>query len=70
MELLCKSHDFLWPGHLGVKPMVALLSRFYYRSKMEQDVEVYVKTCLVCQQNKVERKKEMGPLQPLPIPES
>ncbi|KAG6533506.1 hypothetical protein ZIOFF_007381 [Zingiber officinale] len=36
---------------------------------MENDVEAYVKTCLVCQQDKTERKKEAGLLQPLPIPE-
>lgn len=29
----------------------------------------YVKTCLVCQQDKTERKKEAGLLQPLPIQE-
>ncbi|KAL0388133.1 UNVERIFIED_CONTAM: Transposon Ty3-G Gag-Pol polyprotein [Sesamum radiatum] len=36
---------------------------------MEEDVEAYVRTCLVCQLDKVERKKEAGLLQPLPIPE-
>ncbi|KAG6474774.1 hypothetical protein ZIOFF_068713 [Zingiber officinale] len=36
---------------------------------MENDVEAYVKTCLVCQQDKTEGKKEAGLLQPLPIPE-
>lgn len=34
---------------------------------MEDDVEAYVKTCIVCQQNKIERKKEFGLLHPLPI---
>ena len=37
--------------------------------KMENDVEVYVKTCLVCQQDKTERKKSAGLLEPLPVPE-
>ncbi|KAK8584247.1 hypothetical protein V6N12_068493 [Hibiscus sabdariffa] len=36
----------------------------YYR-----DIEAYVKTCLVCQQDKIEMKKPAGLLQPLPIPE-
>ncbi|KAK4394407.1 hypothetical protein Sango_1911500 [Sesamum angolense] len=35
---------------------------------MEEDVEAYVRTCLVCQLDKVERKKEAGLLQSLPIP--
>ncbi|KAL0452906.1 UNVERIFIED_CONTAM: hypothetical protein Slati_1268700 [Sesamum latifolium] len=36
---------------------------------MEEDVEAYVRTCLVCQLDKVERKKEAGLLHPLPTPE-
>ncbi|KAL0336514.1 UNVERIFIED_CONTAM: hypothetical protein Sradi_4863300 [Sesamum radiatum] len=36
---------------------------------MEEDVEAYVRTCLVCQLDKVEKKKEAGFLQPLSIPE-
>ena len=36
---------------------------------MAQDVEAYVKTCLICQQDKCDKKKAAGLLQPLPIPE-
>lgn len=32
-------------------------------------LEQFVKTCLVCQQDKVERQKTAGLLEPLPIPE-
>ncbi|KAL0419180.1 UNVERIFIED_CONTAM: hypothetical protein Sradi_1331500 [Sesamum radiatum] len=49
--------------------MVALLARRYYWPRMEEDVEAYVRICLVCQLDKVERKKEVGLLQPLSIPE-
>ncbi|KAL0336611.1 UNVERIFIED_CONTAM: hypothetical protein Sradi_4873000 [Sesamum radiatum] len=49
--------------------MVTLLAHRYYWPRMEEDVEAYVRTCLVCQLDKVERKKEAGLLQPLPIPE-
>ena len=37
---------------------------------MELDIELYVKTCLVCQQDKRLTQKEVSLLQPLPIPES
>ena len=36
---------------------------------MEDDIEVYVRTCHVYQVDKTECKKEAGLLQPLPIPE-
>jgi hypothetical protein len=48
--------------------MVALLSQTYYWPKMEDDVELYVRTCLVCQQDKTLRQREAGLLQPLLIP--
>ena len=35
---------------------------------MEQDVEFHVKTCVVCQLDKTEKRKGVGLLQPLPIP--
>ena len=33
------------------------------------DVQAYVRSCLMCQLDKIERKKYTGVLQPLPIPE-
>ena len=36
---------------------------------MEDDIEVYVRTCHVYQVDKTECKKEAGLLQPLPVPE-
>ncbi|KAK4382002.1 hypothetical protein Sango_2915300 [Sesamum angolense] len=68
-RLLRETHDPQWAGHPGINRMVALLARRYYWPRMEEDVEAYVRTCLVCQLDKVERKKEVELLQPLPIPE-
>ena len=48
---------------------MALLSRSYSWPKMGEDVQAYVKSCLVCQLDKTEKKKMAGLLQPLPIPE-
>ncbi len=48
--------------------MFALMSRSYYWPQMRDDVELCVKTCLVCQQDKVEQWREVRLLQPLPIP--
>ncbi|KAL0396344.1 UNVERIFIED_CONTAM: Transposon Ty3-I Gag-Pol polyprotein [Sesamum calycinum] len=68
-RLLRETHDPQWAGHPGIDRMIALLARRYYWPRMEEDVESYVRTCLVCQLDKVERKKEAGLLQSLPIPE-
>ncbi|CAA0814075.1 Unknown protein [Striga hermonthica] len=68
-ELLKDYHDSQWAGHPGVERMYALMMRKFYWPKMLDDVESYVRTCLVCQQDKTEKKKEAGLLQPLPIPD-
>ncbi|KAG8366490.1 hypothetical protein BUALT_Bualt17G0085400 [Buddleja alternifolia] len=68
-QLLRETHDPQWVGHPGIDRMLALLSHRYYWPKMEYDVEAYVRTCLMCQLDKSEHKKETGLLQPLPIPE-
>jgi hypothetical protein len=48
-ELLRESHDSQWAGHPARERMLALMSRSYYWPRMRDDVEQYVKTCLVCQ---------------------
>ena len=37
---------------------------------MGEDVQAYLKSCLVCQLDKIENRKMAGLLQPLPIPEN
>lgn len=66
-QLLKENHDTPWAGHLGVERMNALMSWQFYWPCMWDDVELYVKNCLVCQQDKLECKKEAGLLQALPI---
>lgn len=49
--------------------MAALLGRSYYWPKMMEDIEAYVYSCVVCQLDKMEKRRPAGLLQPLPIPE-
>ena len=67
-ELLRETHDAKWAGHPGEERTLALLARSYYWPKMGEDVQAYVKSCLVCQMDKTEMKNAAGLLQPLPIP--
>jgi len=46
-SLLKEMHDTPHASHPGVERMLALLSQNYFWPKMEDDVEAYVKTCLV-----------------------
>ncbi|RVX09200.1 hypothetical protein CK203_013766 [Vitis vinifera] len=39
---------------------LALLAKFYYWPKMGEDVQAYVKSYLVCQMDKIKRKKLQG----------
>ena len=66
--LLRECHDTLWAGHQGWQRTLALLKRGYYWPQMTDDAQEYVKTCLICQQDKVERSKPAGLLEPLPVP--
>jgi len=47
--------------------IVALLLHTYYWLKMDDGVELYAKTCLVCQQDKTLQQREAGLLQLLSI---
>jgi ribonucleotide monophosphatase NagD (HAD superfamily) len=65
--LMSETHDPQWAGHPGRERMIALLSQTYYWPKIDEDVELYVRTCLIFQQDKTVRQREAGLLQPLPI---
>lgn len=60
-------HDSRWARHPGIQRTLALLMENYFWPKMREDVEAYMKTCLVCQQDKVENQLPPGLLEPLPI---
>ncbi|CAM8878010.1 unnamed protein product [Rhodiola kirilowii] len=68
-ELIKECHDSLWAGHPGFRRMLALLKSVYYWPKMREGVEEYVRTCLVCQQDKPVQHRPGGLLNPLSIPE-
>ncbi|GJR65635.1 putative nucleotidyltransferase, ribonuclease H [Tanacetum coccineum] len=66
--ILKACHDSRWAGHPGIKRTLALVEGTYYWPGMEDDVETFVRTCLICQQDKIEQKKSGGLLEPLSTP--
>ncbi|TYK01362.1 reverse transcriptase [Cucumis melo var. makuwa] len=67
-KLLYECHDTLWAGHPGWQRTYALLKKGYFWPNIRDDVMQYTKTCLICQQDKVEKVKVAGLLDPLPVP--
>ncbi|KAI5674227.1 hypothetical protein M9H77_14591 [Catharanthus roseus] len=67
-ELIKECHDSKWVGHPGMKRTIALLKTTYYWPQMQDEVESYVRTYLICQQDKVEQNAPSGLRDPLPIP--
>ncbi|KAA0045084.1 reverse transcriptase [Cucumis melo var. makuwa] len=67
-EIVYECHDTLWAGHPGWQRTYALLKKGYFWPNMRDDVMQYTKTCLICQQDKVEKVKVAGLLDPLPVP--
>jgi len=62
-------HDSKWAGHPGIDHTLSFVVNSYYWPHLKDDVEAYVKTCLVCQQDKIEQGAPDGLLEPLPIPQ-
>lgn len=67
-EIMRECPDSLCAGYPGARRTMALVERAYYWPRMFDDVKLYVKTCLVYQQNKTEKQRPAGLLDPLPIP--
>ena len=67
-ELLAKYHDDPLAGHFGVERTLALLQRNYRWPDMKEEINIYVKTCEICQRTKIRRHRPYGKLESLPIP--
>jgi len=58
-ELLLKEcHDGLLAGHGGAKRTTTFIKKAYYWPNLKDDAKKYVKTCLICQQNRTLNKKQ------------
>ena len=68
MEILKKHHDDPLAGHLATKKTYNTLRHKYFWPNMYKQVDAYCTSCLICQGARVIRGKQLGQLQPLPIP--
>nr|GEU71346.1 hypothetical protein VITISV_029702 [Tanacetum cinerariifolium] len=66
--ILKECHDSKWAGHPRIKRTLALVEGTYYWPRIKDDVETFIRTCLIFQQDKIKQKKSRGLLDPLPTP--
>jgi transposase InsO family protein len=67
-RILAQHHDSKVAGHPGRWKTLELVSRNYWWPNMSRFVGTYTRTCDSCLRNKVQRRKPIGELHPLPTP--
>ena len=61
-------HDSKIAGHFGTYKTIGRVRANFYWPKMDEHITEYVRSCDVCQRNKVIRHKKYGLLEPLEVP--
>jgi hypothetical protein len=69
-KLITSFHGPAIGGHSGIQATYQRLKKMFYLQGMKQDVQNFIKQCVVCQMAKHELCKYPSLLQPLPIPQS
>jgi len=66
--IMAAEHDSKIAGHLGTYKTIGRVRANFYWPKMDENITEYVRSCEVCQNNKVIRHKKYGLLEPLEVP--
>jgi len=61
-------HDSKIAGHFGTYKTIGRVMANFYWPKMDENISQYVRSCTVCQLNKVIRHEKFGLLEPLEVP--
>jgi hypothetical protein len=68
LRVLNENHNSKVAGHFGQFKTTERMKQNFFWSKMDEEVRDYVRSCDVCQRDKVSWHKRYGLLQPLEIP--
>ena len=69
-KVMLESHAPPYAGHRGIQATTNAIETYFYCPSMKKDIQAYVSQCLTCQKVKYDRGKQLGLLQPLPIPDA
>ena len=61
-------HDLMLAGHFRTYKTIGRVRASFFWPKMDANITDYVRSCDVCQRNKVIRHKKYGLLEPLEVP--
>lgn len=68
-ELLQAYHSHPLSGHFGVQRTYMKVKRRFWWPQMQESIQQFIQSCLLCQQFNISRTKKPGYLQPIPTPE-
>lgn len=68
-KVLTECHQPPYAGHRGIDATIRAVESYFFWPGLSSDVDAFVRTCMVCQKAKYDRKKSTGLLQPLPVPD-
>ena len=66
-EVIKEHYNNLLQGYPGITKTLRIIEKTYTRPKIKEEVENYIKKCVLCQQNKVARYKKYRQVQFTPI---
>ena len=64
-KLLESYHDLNTSGHFGIKRTIAKLSERFFFPQMSEFIEIYIKSCILCQMRKSPKTKIAGLMAPI-----
>jgi hypothetical protein len=70
LKIMSALHDSAVGGHSRVPVTYSTIKKLFAWQGMKRDVHKFVQECLICQQDKPDKSRLPGLLQPLPIPSS
>ncbi len=67
-DILSDAHDSKIAGHRGAHGTLKSVALSFWWPGMDEDVKLFVRSCLQCQRNKAGNKHNKPPSHPLPVP--